>query len=60
MIATLEAEWAAQSEPWQAAENVILDDVIDPSETRARIISGIDFVWGSRCRVTRAGTGHGE
>ena len=56
LAARLEAEWAAESQPWEAAANVILDDVIDPSETRARLIDGIEFAWGSRPRVSAAGT----
>lgn len=53
--AELEAEWAAESEPWEAAANVILDDVIDPRETRDLILTGIDFAWGSGPRVGRSG-----
>ena len=56
LAAELEASWAADSLPWEAAANVILDDVIDPSETRARLIDGIAFAWGSRPRVSPAGT----
>ena len=51
----LEEEWAAESQPWEAAANIILDDIIEPTETRERIISGIDFAWGSRVRVTEGG-----
>jgi len=56
LVAELEAEWAAESQPWQAAANILLDDVIDPRETRARIIAGLDFAWGSSGRVTPTGT----
>lgn len=55
MLGNLVEEWAAESQPWEAAANIILDDIIDPAETRDRIISGIDFAWGSRERVTGAG-----
>jgi acetyl-CoA carboxylase carboxyltransferase component len=55
LAATLEAEWAAESEPWEAAAHIILDDVIDPRHTRAAVIDGIDFAWGSRARTTRTG-----
>ena len=51
---TLEAEWAAESEPWEAAANIILDDVIQPEETRDMIVRGIDYAWGSGPRVTKA------
>jgi acetyl-CoA carboxylase carboxyltransferase component len=57
LAADLEAEWAAESKPWEAAANLILDDVIDPRDTRAVVAEGIEFAWGSRPRVTRAGTG---
>ena len=53
--AELEAEWAAESQPWEAAANIILDDVIDPRDTRETIASGIDFAWGTRPRVSRHG-----
>ena len=55
--AELEAEWAAESQPWEAAANIILDDVIDPRDTRATILEGIDFAWGTRARVSREGLG---
>jgi acetyl-CoA carboxylase carboxyltransferase component len=55
LVRELEAEWAAESEPWEAARNVILDDVIDPRRTREMIKAGIEFTWGSGQRVTKAG-----
>jgi acetyl-CoA carboxylase carboxyltransferase component len=55
LVSELEAEWAAESEPWEAARNVILDDVIDPRRTRETIKAGIEFAWGSSPRVTKAG-----
>jgi len=55
LVRELEAEWAAESEPWEAARNVILDDVIDPRRTRDTIKAGIEFAWGSAARVTEAG-----
>ena len=57
LVATLEAEWAAESEPWEAAANIILDDVIQPEETRDMIVRGIEYSWGSGERVTKAGCG---
>ena len=57
LVATLEAEWAAESEPWEAAANIILDDVIQPEETRDMIVRGIEYAWGSGQRVTKAGCG---
>ena len=55
LVATLEAEWAAQAAPWEAAANIILDDVIPPEDTRRTIAMGIDYAWGSRPRVTEGG-----
>lgn len=55
LASELEAEWAGESEPWEAARNVILDDVIDPRRTREVIKAGIEFAWGSGPRVTKAG-----
>jgi acetyl-CoA carboxylase carboxyltransferase component len=56
IVAQLEAEWAAEAEPWEAAKNIILDDVIDPRTTREVIRNAIDFAWGSRSRVTPTGS----
>jgi acetyl-CoA carboxylase carboxyltransferase component len=53
--AELEAEWAAESQPWEAAHNIILDDVIHPTETRRVIAEGLEFAWGSRERVSAKG-----
>jgi len=53
--AQLEAEWAAESEPWEAAANIILDDVIAPRSTRGFVSTALDFAWGSRERVTPTG-----
>jgi acetyl-CoA carboxylase carboxyltransferase component len=57
LVAELEAEWAAQERPWEAAANIILDDVIDPRRTREIVADGIDYAWGSGPRVTEAGAG---
>ncbi|QEC50529.1 hypothetical protein FSW04_25060 [Baekduia soli] len=55
LAAQLEAEWAAESQPWEAAANIILDDVIHPADTRRVIAEGIEFAWGTRPRVTSKG-----
>ncbi len=55
LVATLEAEWAAEAAPWEAAANFILDDVIEPERTREIVARGIDYAWGSRPRVTEGG-----
>ncbi|MGE4426481.1 MAG: acyl-CoA carboxylase subunit beta [Solirubrobacteraceae bacterium] len=54
-IARLEAEWGAESEPWEAARNIILDDIIEPAETRRIIATAIDFAWGTGPRVSPYG-----
>lgn len=45
-------EWQHESEPWEAAAHFLVDDVIDPRETRHVISRAIDFTWGSRRRVS--------
>src|SRR5262249_13690374 len=55
LVARLEAEWAAESEPWEAAAHIIVDEVIEPSETRDRIARGIHFAWPTGPHVTAAG-----
>lgn len=55
LAAELEREWANESEPWEAARNILLDDVVDPRRTRAIVKAGIDFAWGSGTRVTKTG-----
>jgi acetyl-CoA carboxylase carboxyltransferase component len=57
LVAELEAEWAAEAAPWEAAANIILDDVIDPEATREKIAQGIEFAWPAGPRVTAAGLG---
>ncbi len=49
----LQAEWAHESEPWEAAAHMYVDDVIDPRTTRETLIAGIDFAWGNGLRVAR-------
>jgi methylmalonyl-CoA decarboxylase subunit alpha len=57
--AELEAEWAAESQPWEAAAHIILDDVIHPVETREKLAQAIDYAWGSRAHVSATGVpGH--
>lgn len=56
LAAELEVEWAAESQPWEAAANIILDDVIQPAETRRMIAHGIEFAWGTRPRVSPHGS----
>jgi methylmalonyl-CoA decarboxylase subunit alpha len=52
LAAELEAEWAAESAPWEAAAHIVLDDVIDPRDTRRIAHQAIEFAWGTRRRVS--------
>ena len=54
LVDELAAEWARESEPWEAAAHIYLDDVIDPRRTREAIATGIDFAWGSGPRLRSA------
>ena len=48
----LTAHWIDESAPWEAAANIYVDDIIDPRDTRRVILTGIEFGWGDRERVT--------
>lgn len=48
----LTAHWIDESAPWEAAAHTYVDDIIDPRDTRQVILTGIDFGWGDRDRVT--------
>ena len=49
--AELEAEYRAKfANPWLAAERGFIDDVIDPRETRARLVSGLEAMAEKRDR----------
>jgi acetyl-CoA carboxylase carboxyltransferase component len=47
-------QWSHESEPWEAAANFYLDDIIDPRETRPCIVAGIEYAWTEK-RVTTTG-----
>jgi acetyl-CoA carboxylase carboxyltransferase component len=51
LVDELAEEWARESEPWEAAARVYIDDVIDPRHTRRAVAEGIEFAWGSGARV---------
>lgn len=42
----LRREWETESEPWEAAAHISIDDVIEPGETRAKLVAALDFAWG--------------
>jgi acetyl-CoA carboxylase carboxyltransferase component len=54
LVAELTAEWEHESEPWEAAAHLFVDDVIDPRRTREAVATGIDFSWGSAPRLSSA------
>ena len=45
--AALEVEWEAESEPWEAAAHIALDDVIEPARTRDCLVQALKYAWGS-------------
>jgi acetyl-CoA carboxylase carboxyltransferase component len=53
LVDELLAEWEHESEPWEAAANLSIDDVIDPRRTRETLIAGVEFAWGNGPRVAR-------
>jgi len=54
LVQTLRQEWETESEPWEAAAHLAIDDVIDPVSTREKIATALEFSWGARSkRVAR-------
>ncbi len=53
----LRQQWAAESEPWEAAAHLSLDDVIAPADTRRVLAQSLAIAWGERGeRVAHAWT----
>ena len=48
LVAELVQEWTTESEPWEAAAHLALDDVIEPSQTRVAIAASLAIAWGER------------
>ncbi len=46
----LRREWETESEPWEAAAHLSIDDVIEPAATRHKIALAIDYAWGVRAQ----------
>jgi len=46
LVDELTAEWVSEAEPWEAAANLSLDDVIEPAATRHVIATSIDITLG--------------
>jgi acetyl-CoA carboxylase carboxyltransferase component len=47
LLETLADEWSHESEPWEAAAHVFVDDVIRPQDTRQVLITALDYAWGT-------------
>ena len=55
LAASKRREWTLESEPWEAAAHLSLDDVIEPADTRRIIAECIAIAWGERpARVVRS------
>lgn len=53
LAAELVQQWTLESEPWEAAAHLSLDDVIEPAATREVLATAIELAWGERrARVT--------
>jgi acetyl-CoA carboxylase carboxyltransferase component len=48
LINQLIEEWATESQPWEAAAHLSLDDIIEPAQTRDVLIVSLELAWGSR------------
>ena len=48
LVASLAEEWSHESEPWEAAAHVYVDDIIRPQDTREVLLSGARLRVGNR------------
>lgn len=53
LVEQLTADWVSEAEPWEAAANLSLDDVIEPADTRRVIAVSIDIASHGRPGATR-------
>jgi len=53
LLEELVQQWTLESEPWEGAANLSLDDIIQPKDTRRVIAQSIDIAWGERGYVAR-------
>lgn len=53
LASRLEVEWTAESEPWEAAAHLSIDDVIEPAHTRDILMQALTFAWGDTPRVRK-------
>jgi acetyl-CoA carboxylase carboxyltransferase component len=47
LLETLAEEWSHESEPWEAAAHVYVDDIIRPQDTREVLVTALDYAWGT-------------
>jgi acetyl-CoA carboxylase carboxyltransferase component len=47
LVAQLVEEWRHESEPWEAAAHLSLDDIIHPAATRQVLSRALTIAWGS-------------
>ena len=51
LFAGMVREWQDESEPWEAAAHLFVDDVIEPAETRDVLVRALDIAWGNGPRT---------
>jgi acetyl-CoA carboxylase carboxyltransferase component len=51
LLDELTQAWTLESEPWEAAANLSLDDIIEPAQTRQVIARSLELAWGMRPRA---------
>jgi acetyl-CoA carboxylase carboxyltransferase component len=51
LLAELTDAWTLESEPWEAAAHLSLDDIIEPAQTRHVIARALELAWGMRPRA---------
>ena len=48
LVESLRKDWETESEPWEAAAHLAIDDVIEPAATREKISTALEYSWGMR------------
>ncbi|MBS7743443.1 carboxyl transferase domain-containing protein [Chelatococcus sp.] len=56
LVDELTEQWTVESEPWEAAAHLFLDDIIEPADTRRVVARSIEIAWGPPDRKNRAGS----
>jgi acetyl-CoA carboxylase carboxyltransferase component len=55
LFAEMVQEWEDDSEPWEAAAHLFLDDIIEPTETREVLMRALEVAWGCGPRIAWRG-----